>query len=191
MSVCSSSHWLGLVCETLAASTRPRQARGLLSVSFTFDFWRWQQGGDFSKSICLSISVVFRHGLDQTLFLDFFFFRHQPIFHLVSPSLPSEGTNKPNLMPADCSNLEMVETLGVVWGGTNWDPSFNFQVWFTSNRTLLFLPFSLNCECRSPLFPVYQFGGGESVSPQLSILFSAFSHSLHTQHTQAHTHSTH
>lgn len=121
----------------------------------------------------------------------FFFFRHQPIFHLVSPSLPSEGTNKPNLMPADCSNLEMVETLGVVWGGTNWDPSFNFQVWFTSNRTLLFLPFSLNCECRSPLFPVYQFGGGESVSPQLSILFSAFSHSLHTQHTQAHTHSTH
>ena len=183
MSVCSSSHWLGLVCETLAASTRPRQARGLLSVSFTFDFWPCQTHKDFSKSICLSLYIAcfLSTDLTKTLFADLF-----SIFHLVSPSLPSEGTNKPKL-----GFLVWLSWNGRAAVGWNQSGPFffaNFQVWFTSNRTLLFfLSLSIASVGWAPVSSLSVWRRWIGVASALYSFFSAFSHSLHTHSTRKHS----
>ena len=182
MSVCSSSHWLGLVCETLAASTRPRQARGLLSVSFTFDFWPCQTHKDFSKSICLSLYIAcfLSTDLTKTLFADLF-----SIFHLVSPSLPSEGTNKPKL-----GFLVWLSWNGRAAVGRNQSGPF-FLLIFKSGLRLIalycFFSLSIASVGWAPVSSLSVWRRWIGVASALYSFFSAFSHSLHTHSTRKHS----
>ena len=138
-----------------------------------------------SQFVSLSLyRLFFEHGLDQNSFRRLIFYL--PLSFSLSPEWGHKQaeTRIFSLVILKWSRSGGAEPIGTLFFA-------NFQVWFTSNRTLLFfLSLSQLRVSVGPLFPVYQFGGGESVSPQLSILFfqpslTPYTHTAHasTAHT--------